>query len=329
MTRIHPAAIAVLLAISAAVHAQSVKTARAAMEEAARKPSAAESLSFLKAAVPKLPSGAERRSGTALLGGVQEQMGLFDDAQRSYAAAAAMKAGDAEGMPRKSSEQLVVDAVRCALSLGDAATAENYLRSDVRKSKDAKIIAYTRLYEQWSVLCRAQTPADTRGAVAQLSSYASQKSMAVVAPAVLLTLWHVTGDESWAAKLKKSYPGSMEAGIVRGVVQQLPTPFWYFVPRSGSDVPEIADSAPSAAVARDREAPTQTATKEQLGLFRDESNAKRLVEKLKASGFPAKIAEEQRSGGSKYYLVYVAENEDCSMGELLRAAGFECYPLFE
>ncbi len=308
---------------------QSLKSARAVAEEAAKKATVSESIEFLKNAIPRLPSGAEKRSATAFLGAVLEQSGLFAEAQKAYADAAAMKASDAAGMPKKSSEQLVIDAIRCALSLGDSATADNFLRSDVKKSKDEKIIAYTKLYEQWSALCKAQNTQETKGAISTLSSFVSQKSMKSVTPTVLLTLWHITGEESWAAKLKKEYPSSLETSVVKGQSQQLPTPFWYFVPRNGADIPEIAqEGTPTSQAIESSEVPKQMAVKEQIGLFKNEENAKRLVEKLKVSGFAAKIDVETRSNGVKYYLVYVPENATGTMGNLLRAAGFECYPLF-
>ena len=153
--------------------------------------------------------------------------------------------------------------------------------------------------------------------------------MKIVRPSILLTLWHITGESEWAAKLKSDFPNSPESAIARGLVQQLPTPFWYFVPRSGADVPETTVAEGGAIVRSSEDTSGQKAVKEQLGLFRDEKNAKRLAEKLKASGFSAKIEEEMRKDGSKYYLVYVPENKSGTMGELLRAAGFECYPLFE
>ncbi len=303
------------------------KTAKAVAEEATRKRTLTESVEYLKNAIEQL-SGAEKRSATAFLASIQEQMGKYADAQQYYEQAAAINAKDASGMPKKSTEQLTLDAIRCALSLGDSAAADELLNSNIKKSKDSKIIAYTKLYEQWSVLCKAQNEKETRGAVSALKEYSTQDSMKEVAPSILLTLWHITGDESWATNLKKSYPKSIEAGIVKGTVQQLPTPFWYFVPRIGADIPEI-ESEDNVEIQKTSSVPQQIATKQQLGLFRDEENAKRLVEKLKASGFSAKIDVEQRPTGMKYYLVYVPEKADGSVGELLRAAGFECYPLFE
>lgn len=305
------------------------KTARAIVDESSKKNSISESVIYLKNAVSKLQDGSEKRSATVFLAGVLEQLGRFLEAQEFYAAAADMDFDDASGMPKKSAEQLFIDAVRCALSLGDSATADSFLRGNLRSPKNSKIAAYAKLYSQWSVLCKAQTAAETRGAIAALKSYSSEKSMKIVRPSILLTLWHITGESEWAAKLKSDFPNSPESAIARGLVQQLPTPFWYFVPRSGADVPETTVAEGGAIVRSSEDTSGQKAVKEQLGLFRDEKNAKRLAEKLKASGFSAKIEEEMRKDGSKYYLVYVPENKSGTMGELLRAAGFECYPLFE
>ena len=142
-------------------------------------------------------------------------------------------------MPKKSSEQLVLDAVRCALSSGDYTTAERYLNSAVRNSNDEAIQARIKLYALWADLCRANVSADLDESVVMLKAYMSLKSMSSVKPAVLLTLWYLTGDTSYAAALKKEFPASLETGIVKGIVQILPAPFWYFLPRKEAALPEI------------------------------------------------------------------------------------------
>lgn len=114
------------------VFAQNSNTARKIAEEAARKETLEQSVIYLKKNVPALQNLAEKRSGYAFLAGVLEQSGNFQEAMNFYVQAAAIAAGDAEGMQKKSSEQLVLDAVRCALSAGDWATAQNYLNSAVR-----------------------------------------------------------------------------------------------------------------------------------------------------------------------------------------------------
>lgn len=328
-----------------------ITTAQLVAKEAAKKDSLADAVTYLKKQIPALSAAAEKRAGYAFLGGVQEQMGLYADAGKSYAAAAAIAAGDAAGMPKKTNEQLVLDAVRCALSTGDAATADSYLGSAVRNSQNATVLAYVKLYEQWSALCKAKKESDITEPLAMLKTYADLYSMNAVAPVVLLTLWHVSGEQSYANALKKDYPSSPEAAIVKGTIQQLPAPFWYFVPRKGSAIPEVeqepvtyqqsADEKPAPAVATPAPSvstssdsaktadKTDRAVKQQLGLFRDENNAKGLVEQLKKKGFTAKITSEVRPSGTTYYLVVVDENKDGTMGAELRNAGFECYPLFE
>ena len=128
--------------------------------EAAKKVNVDESISYVKGQISRLTVASEKRAAYIFLASLQEQMALYDDAQKSYAQAAAIAAGDAAGMPKKTNEQIVLDAVRCALSSGDYATADSYLNSAVRNSKNATVQAYIKLYSQWSALCKADTVSD-------------------------------------------------------------------------------------------------------------------------------------------------------------------------
>ena len=318
-----------------AVQAASVDlSAKNLMVEASQYRTLDESLEYLRKTVPNMKSSAERRFGYAFMGSVQEQLGQYADAQKSYAAAASIDAGNAVGVPKKTSEQLVVDSVRCALSVGDYASADKYLDSAVKNSKDEKILAYVKLYTQWSALCKAETFSDTKQTVSALKSYLSQKSMKVVYPQILLTLYHITGDSEYSKKLRSDFPGSMEAGIISGGVGLLPTPFWYFVPRSET---AAADVVPSDSVSAEEKsgpvektcAPEKKCPKQQIGYFRDEDNAMQLVKKLKKAGFAGKILKETKPSGNQYFLVYVEEDENGTMASRLKKAGFDCYLLAE
>ena len=351
-------------------------TARAVADAAAAKPNVDASITYIAENLPKVSDPKEKRALYAFFGSLQEQLARFDDARASYAAAAAISAGDADRMPKKSSEQLVLDAVRCALSSGDYAAAERYLNSAVRNSNDEAIQARIKLYALWADLCRANVSADLDESVVMLKAYISLKSMASVKPAVLLTLWYLTGDASYAAALKKEFPASLETGIVKGIVQILPAPFWYFLPRKEAALPEIDSSGTEkiASTGKDTEAAavqkteskknagqSQTAQNAserggsagvqgtrtgvaqgqgaaegqgretslrrlQLGLFREKANADRLVAALKDKGFTAAVTTETRASGTTYYIVAVDET-DGSIGDKLRTAGFEFYPL--
>ncbi len=307
-------------------------TASFVTSEAAKKDSVEESVSYLKTQISKMTVAAEKRAAYIFLASLQEQLAYFDDAQKSYAQAAAIAAGDAEGMPKKTNEQIVLDAVRCALSSGDYATADSYLNSAVRNSKDATVQAYIKLYTQWSALCKADDVADIQEPVVMLQAYLKVDSMAAVKPAVLLTLWYVTGDTSYSSQITKLYPKSIEASIVKGDAQLLPTPFWFFVPKSGEaeqGTGSIAMPEEPKQTTAEKAAATSTApakfTKWQLGLFRTESNAKLLADEVKAKGFDAYITTEKRASGTTYYIVLVREDKTGNVADRLRSSGYDCY----
>ena len=330
-------------------------SAKSVIETAAKKSSLTDSIKYLETSLSSVPGNAEKRAVYAFLASVLEQQGLYEKAQKTFVQAASIQGSAASvvpGVPNKNSEELVIDAVRCALCAGDYSAAESYLNSAVRNSKDEKIIAYVKLYEQWSALCKAKSISDTKESIAMLKTYAGLDSMKLVRPSLLLTLWHLTGESQFSESLKKTYPKSMEASIVKGEIQTLPTPFWYFVPRNGVDLPEIAGlgegslsktektsaqekSASVSAAKTSSSAKSSSSAKgekivrQQLGLFRDEANARALCDRVAGKGFKAEITSEVRPSGTKYYLVVVNENSKGTIGEELRTAGFDCYPLFD
>ena len=311
-------------------------TASFVTSEAAKKDSVEESVSYLKSQISKMTVAAEKRAAYIFLASLQEQMALYDDAQKAYAQAAAIAAGDADGMPKKTNEQIVLDAVRCALSSGDYATADSYLNSAVRNSKNATVQAYIKLYSQWSALCKAETVSDIQEPVVMLQAYLKVDSMNAVKPAVLLTLWYVTGDTSYSKQITKLYPKSIEASIVQGDVQLLPTPFWFFVPKSGeaeqgtgtfAEVETPKTDAKTNSKTEEASASVAPAkfTKWQLGLFRTESNAKLLADEVKAKGFDSYITTEKRASGTTYFIVLVREDKTGNVADRLRSSGYDCY----
>lgn len=327
-------------------------TAKGALTAATNMNSLDEAVSYLKKTSESIKTPSEKRAVLAILAGTEEQMGNYDDAQKHYAAAAGIQ-GSAQalsGVPNKTSEQLVLDAVRCALCTGDYATAQSYLGSSVRNSKDETVLSYVKLYEQWAALCKAGPDGNVDEPVAILKAYAPLDSMKSVRPQILLTLWHLTGESEYSEKLKKNFPKSMEAAVVRGEVQVLPSPFWYFLPKTGADLPDLdigsesgvaaadssslkskssSDSSASSSAASSSSDSSDKIVKEQLGLFRDKANAERLFEQVKAKGFSPEIDTEVRPSGTTYYIVVVRENKEGTIGRQLRTVGFECYPVFE
>ena len=297
--------------------------------EAARKANVDESISYVQGQINKLTVASEKRAAYIFLASLQEQMSLYPEAQKNYAVAAGIAAGDADGMPKKTNEQLVIDAVRCALCCGEYSIADSYLNSAVRNSKNAEILSYVKLYTQWSALCRAENVADLNEPLELLQAYLKVESMKSVHPVILLTLWYVTGEKSWANQITKNYPSSTEAAIVKGDVQLLPTPFWFFVPKSGvaeqgtgtfSDVSTVTTESVAPA-------PATKNTKWQLGLFKTESNAKLLCEEVQKKGFDAYVTSEVRASGTTYYIVLVKDDGTNTTADKLRSSGYDCYPV--
>ena len=331
---------AALLSCALAAFAQN--SAKEISQKALSYSSAGESVDYLKKQIPQAKNAADKRALLAFLASLQEQLGAYKDASASYAQAAGISAPNVDGMPKKTSPQLVLDAVRCALSSGDSATAESYLNSAVRNSQDETIQAYIKLYEVWSRLCQIESNSQLDESVALLTAYSDFPSMKAVQPSVLLTLWYVTGQESWGKKLRAAFPKSPEAAIVAGNVQMTPAPFWYFMPKKGSaleaaaenaaesqSVPmEKSDDSSGGADDSSQSEASEKIKKQQLGLFKSRDNAQGLCDRLKEKGFKPYITEETRPSGTTYFIVVVDENAKGNIGEQLRSAGFECYPIF-
>lgn len=207
-------------------------TAAQLREKALSQDSVQEGIAFIQEHVDQCATSADKRSSLYFLGTLQEQLGIYSEAGRSYAKAASIAASDASGMEKVSSEQLVLDAVRCCLNSGDWETADSYLNSAVRSSKDKKVLAFVNLYSVWSALCKAQNYSEASDSIDILTAYASMSSMEYVRPAVLFTLWFLTDKKEYSEALRKKYPLSAEYAVIKGDVQIANVPFWYFVPRS-------------------------------------------------------------------------------------------------
>lgn len=316
-----------------------VMTAESLKNEALKKDDVLEAIEYVSGKIESLESAAEKRSAWYFLASLQDQASLYSKASVSYCKAAGIAAGDAKNMPKVSSEELVLCAVRSALNAGEHENAESYLNSAVRSSKDPVVLAKVNLYSVWVSLCRAKDIEATKDSVTLLKAYVSMESMAPVLPSVLLTLWYLTDEKEWSDMLNAKYPKSPECGIVNGSVQIMTTPFWFFVPRKdhafGESVPSVAVSSGASLVNGKNDAASSKSVVDakikcqQLGLFKEKANADDLIKRAKAAGFEAYSYTEKRSSGTTYYIVVVDENAEQNMGLKLRDKGFECYPVVE
>jgi hypothetical protein len=278
--------------------------------------------SWIISELDKAAEGAEtlsdRRSILVVLGSMQERAGHYRDAARSYEIAAGIAALAAPGMPRVLADRLVIDAVRCRLSVGDYEIAESHLSSAVKNSGDPAIQAYIKLYTAWCLLSKAQTDGDLAAAVALLEAYAKDSALEVVRPAALLTLWYIDSTDARRDALASRYPNSPEAAIAQGKANILPSPFWFFL-RQGS--PRNQTPTPSA---EGQNPPPGSRPLLQLGFFRNRGNAEAFVSQLKKDGFEASILTQNRNG-QDFFVVTMVDSGDTL--DRLRAARIDAIPM--
>lgn len=276
----------------------------------------------------------------SFLANLQEQTGKYQEAQKNYSIASnlsasinASKTGSAVA-----DFNLLLAAVRCALSCGDTSSADFILSTAFISCADVKIISYVKLYAVWSWLCKADDATEVLQPIAVLDSVLQDSSAVSIHPQSLLTLWYVTGKKSYAEKLQKDFPTSPECALAEGKVTVMPAPFWYFVPASRPDAVEAAQKAQTVVKAEEAAKNPSTGkvdstentspVKQQLGFFSNKANAQSLVERLAEKGFDAEILEETRASGTTYFAVVVPENSQGTIGQNLKKAGFECYPVY-
>ena len=333
-----------------------------------------ETIAKLKQALKTEKSNSEKMKIYAFMASLQEQLGLYQDAKNNYSLAANYSASvnKAAGSSAAVESSYLLGAVRCALSTGDTVSADYILSTAFLSSGiDAETQSYVKLYAVWSWLCKISSESELAAPVSVLKQYLTVLPSQSVKPAVLITLWYLTGDNTYADTLKKDFATAPETAVIKGEAYVMPAPFWYFVPAARPDARSddkkdnsavaskepaaketsaktaesakaakaVMDSIPavqavkeSTASAAEKEfsgSASNTAVKQQLGLFRDRVNAEALVERLKAAGFAAEISTEKRTSGNTYYLVTVPEKADGSVGDRLRKSGFECYPVYE
>ena len=226
-------AAAILLLSSSLLFSQAKKSAEEIKKKALAQETVLDTIDYLKNNTENSATASDKRAILYFTATLQEQLGLYTDASLSYAKAAGTGGGQAKNMPKVSTEEIVIAAVRSSLSSGDWEKAESYLAS-VRSSKTEKIAALVNLYTIWCQLCKVSSVKETGDSIAMLRAYSNMQSMKTVRPQVLLTLWYLTDDKNCADILKSQYPDSPETSIVKGSSQIMCVPFWYFVPRNAA-----------------------------------------------------------------------------------------------
>ena len=309
-------------------------------DEALGKGSVQDSIDHILAHISTADSQSGKRGLWCLAGNLQELNGDWVGAAKSYLQALRISGTNASGFDSMSVDQLRISAAKCFLNYCDFENAELNLKSFTNSSKDEKLAALASVYSVWVALCKSKSISEISGPTEKLRSYLEMDSMKSVRSMVLFTLWYISGEKKYSDQLKKEYPMSAEYSIVSGRTTLSAVPFWYFVPRSidgenpapqdKTDEPAESKAESEKGTEEKKDAPEEKKVKlerEQLGLFKSQTNADALIKSAKEKGFEAYSFTETRASGTTYYIVVVDENEDGTMGKKLRAAGFDCYPV--
>lgn len=316
-------ACAILLAYSiCAFYAQSTSIVQAAYQKGTIKAA----LAYLEEASPQATTNTEKRDAYFLLAKLHKQNGAYLKAYQAYAQGIAVDTANPNTKQR-------LDAALCALNIGEVTVAEQVLDDVLKINPSDAEKARAKLYAVWCGVLKANNADELDYPISLLVSFLADPAMKSIECQVLFSLWWLSTEEAYAVQLQNAYPSSVEATITKGTSALLPEPYWYFVPRRGKGAGfDINDAAKRAEQLLTEKIETDKndgkVTYQQVGLFRDDANASNCVKRLKQQGFDAEIKKQTRPSGTVYSAVVVRET-DGTMGDKLRNAGFECYPIFE
>lgn len=281
-------------------------------------------INYIKGSLPGVQDLNEQKEIMLFLGRLQQQAALYRDAYESYSVVIALD----KTVPNV---DVRLDAAVSILAAGETATAESVLDSILAIESDDAAGAKVKLLAVWCGVLKASTAEELDTPVSHFVSFLDDPAMACEKPAILFSLWWLTGDVAYAQKLETDFAKTPEAACANGRAEVLPLPYFYFIPRknAGFDAKEAAlRYSNKKAVASAKEAENQKVIWQQVGLFKDENNAENCVKRLVAAGFRPEVLKQTKPSGNNYTAVVVKET-DGSVAQALRNAGFECYPVFE
>ena len=182
-----------------------------------------ESVDILKSlSVNPAISKSEQLSASIASAQLLEEKGDFLDACQYYTNASAL-----EGTNTVKGQNLLLDAVRCTLSVADVSRGDFLLSTAMSNPQSNEIRSRANLYAIWSWILKSQTKEELQGPISVLETYVTLDTMIEFRPTILLMLSYFTADSKWEKQLRSEFPMSSETLIVSGENKLLPSPFWY------------------------------------------------------------------------------------------------------
>ena len=198
-----------------------------------------------------------------------------------------------------------LEVARCFIALGEFEKAETHIKTVLLTGKETHI----RQARYLGACVELFRTGNTRILQALLEDPAFADKM----PAILYTLWYVSGAGTYKNRLLAEYAGSPEARILQGEYAALrPSAQWFLY--AGREGVRQSEPVPLAA-------PTAL----QTGLFGSEANARAMVTRLRAAGFTGTITVKNVRGVTYWAVTVPAGTDAEEMIRRLKNAGFESF----
>jgi hypothetical protein len=286
---------------------------------------------------------AERHEALIRLARLSALSGNLEAAAGAWLRAAAVQPGVRD-------DRSLLEGVRCLIAMGQLDTAEEHVRTILLNAQTVSLVREARYLG-------SQIQAFRTGNGTALAALLSGQEYAEKRPALLYTLWRITGEEAYRIRLESEYPASPEARTFQDAASPVigaPTAMWLLMP--GREAVTLGEPA-RAAVPSGREGPSPlmglgggsgspasgasgsgtgvlgtnvpgSSSILQTGLFSREDNAKAMADKLRAAGFLAGITR-RLVDGNNYWVVGVPPGDNVNNTiTRLKDSGFESFPLW-
>ena len=227
--------------------------------------------------------------------------------------------------PQKRDDRILLEAVKLLISMGEFDKAGAELRTILISARDTEV-------RQSALLINAQLEAFKTGDCGPLGSMADDPDGYFSGSGVLYTLWKISEDDLWKAKLLSFFPRSIEAGIAGKLpgIDQAMTVQWLLLPaRTAYPAAPVPGKVAETAAENNPALQSQAAAVQlQTGLFNREDNAKKMAEDLAKAGF-SPVISWRLLGGADYWAVHVPAGGDVNRTiNQLKNAGYESFPVF-
>jgi hypothetical protein len=255
--------------------------------------------------------GSEKRGAFRRLAQCHTLSGNTEMAARAWMDAAFAEQGDRD-------DNALLKGLTLYIALGEYEKAEDGIKTMLLSGGDPAHIREARYLN-------AQNEAFFRGNLQALISCIDNELYADYLPRIYYTLWRLSGDETYRAKLRAEFPQSPEALIAgangaqgRVTIGAAPSPLWLLFPgREGIEG------------AADQEAVRIGGVKQvlQTGIFAKEENARALEEKLKRAGFDPVIINPVNSNGRWIVGIDPAGANINTLMKQLKEKGIDSFPI--